>query len=170
MAKDFLTQQQLNFTLDVFADVVPTQAYLTHYKCKPSAARSLASRLLTNANVQAKLTELRAKAESDKISTVTERRQRLTAIQRATVADFVDEFGNLSITSKEQLRTPAVAEIKTERTLMGMRTTLKLRDPVGAITEHNKMDKIYTDGSNINIGEIKVLVIREPEKLIDATK
>jgi len=143
-----LTQKQENFTLDVFSDVTPSKAYLNHYKCKPSASYALASRLLTYAKIQARLKELNTKLEDAAISTKKERRKILTEIQRARFADFVDEFGNLSLVDKEQLRNAAVQEIKTERTSAGgIRTTLKLRDPVGAITEHNKMDRVYTEAT-----------------------
>jgi len=169
--KKKLTQQQINFVQDVFRDIIPSQSYLIHYKCKPSAARSLASRLLTKANIQAYLQELRDKAEDDLISTEKERRERLTLIERATLGDFVDEHGNLSITDKEQLRTPAVAEIRTERTGRGgIRTTLKLRDPISAIAEHNKMDKVYSDSPSGNTynQQINFIVAGEAAKnLVD---
>ena len=151
-----LTQQQEGFCLDVLNEVPAGKAYLAHYKCKPSAADALASRLVRNAKIEARLQELRKKAEDAAISTVKERQKILTQIQRATIADFVNEYGNLDIDEKAKLQTAAVSELKTERTPLGERTILKLRDPVGAIAEHNKMDKIYSDQPQVNIDNRQV--------------
>ena len=49
------------------------------------AARQIASRLLTKANIVARLQELQAKAASAKIMDVVERKERLTEIARETV-------------------------------------------------------------------------------------
>jgi hypothetical protein len=111
--------------------------------------------------VMIRLAELNKKAEDAAITTVVERRKILSQIERAKVGDFTDERGNLSITGKVKLMSAAVQEIKTEQTLLGYRTTLKLRDPIAAITEHNKMDGVYKDGTTVNIiNQIKTIEVR----------
>lgn len=134
----------------------------------PRWARSISSRLSTNVNILARYNELQQKVEDATISTERERRKILTQIERATIADFVDEHGNLNIKDRNKLKTAAVAELRTERTLAGMRTTLKLRDPVGAITEHNKMEHVYeTESRNVFTGDIKVIVVRETPRQLE---
>ena len=143
-----LTAKQELFLLRLFVGDTQRAAYITAYHPPKSSLTVIdvcASRLANQPKMLLRLAELRQKARDDSVSTVLERKQKLTEIQRATVADFVDEFGNLSILSKGQLKTPAVAEIKTERTLVGVRTTLKLRDPIAAIQEHNRMERIGAD-------------------------
>lgn len=125
----------------------------------PKWVASTASRLSRNVNVLARYNELQAKLEEATISTEKERRKILTQIQRATIADFVDENGNLDINDKSKLKTAAVAEIKTERTRVGIRTTLKLRDPVGAITEHNKMERVYETAPSLNVDNRTITII-----------
>jgi len=148
-----LTSRQEKFALLLFQDVPQREAWgLAGYSSNYSLAAIdvNASRLANLTKVKLRIQELRSKVEAAAISTVKERQKILTQIQRATVADFVDEYGNLNIKNKAQLQTSAVQEIRTERTLAGYRTTLKLRDPVGAIAEHNKMDKIYSEAPQLN--------------------
>jgi len=108
-------------------------------------ARSIGSRLSTNVNVLARYNELQQKAEDASVATVLQRRQVASKITLATIGDFVDEYGNLDITDKSKLDTPAVQEIKTERTLAGIRTTIKLRDPLAGADLLNRMDKLYEE-------------------------
>jgi phage terminase small subunit len=148
-----LTQKREKFTRNLFEGMSQREAYRNSFNASrmiPATIDQRAYELAKNSEVQARLAELRQKAEDASVSTVLERKKILTQIQRATVADFVDEYGNLDIDSKAKLKTSAVAEVRTEKTLTGLRTTLKLRDPVSAISEHNKMEKIYSDAPVVN--------------------
>ncbi len=164
-----LTQKQELFALNLFRGMSQREAYIQagySPRMSPAAIDVEASRLADNPNVSLRVAERRRKAEDDAISTEKERRKVLTQIERATVADFVDEHGNLDV-AKASLKTAAVQEIRTERTLVGVKTTLKLRDPVAAIAEHNKMDKVYSDApvNNVNV----IIPIKEVEvRLSDA--
>ncbi len=158
------TERWEKFAQLVFLGMPHVDAFL---ECgySPKGTRSThvraAKRMMRYPWVVNRLEELRQKAEDAAISTVVERKIILTEIERAKISDFVDEHGNLHITDKEKLRNSAVQEIKTERTLAGYRTTLKLRDPVGAIAEHNKMDGVYQPegtGTTININIEKALI------------
>ena len=137
-----LTQKQETFCLKYFELRNATEAALVA-GYSPKTAPFIASENLKKPQIEARLTALRQKAEDATISTVQERRKILTEIQRARFGDFCDEHGNLK--ANPNLNSAAIREIKTERTIMGIRTTLKLHDPVPAITEHNKMDKVYSE-------------------------
>ena len=169
---DTLTQKQERYALNLFEGMHQREAYIqAGYSEKASIAVQdvNACRLADNTKVVLRIKELNQKAEDAAISTEKERRKILTKIQRATIGDFVDESGHLKLSGKE-LTTPAIAEIKTESTLIGVRTTLKLRDPVGAIAEHNKMDHTYEVGGN-TYNDIKVLIVREkPKELPSGTE
>ena len=149
-----LTAKQEAFCINYFTLRNASQAALVA-GYSPHTAPWIAYENLQKPQIARRLAELEAKVESEAIGAVTERKQRLTEIYRATVADFVDENGNLSISGKDKLKTPAVAEIRTERTVLGIKTTLKLRDPIGAIAEQNKMERIGAPDNqlptNINI-------------------
>jgi len=76
-----LTQKQETFCLKYFKIGNATEAALiAGYSAR--SIRNIASITLTKANVQARLTELRAKAESDTVATVLEREQILTDMSR----------------------------------------------------------------------------------------
>ena len=157
-AQKRLTAKQEAFCVNYFTLKNGTQAAtLANYS--PKTAYSIAEENLNKPEIQARIAELEAKAESAAIGTVVERKRRLTEIYRATVGDFVDENGNLDIKGKDKLNTPAVAEIKTERTVIGIKTTLKLRDPIAAIQEQNKMERIGAQDINIHNQNILVEVV-----------
>jgi len=163
-----LTQQQEGFCLDVFQEIPAGKAYLTHYKCKPSAADSLASRLLRNAKIQSRLQELRKKAEDASVASVLERKQRLSEIARANVPDFIDDE-NISV-DKDSPNVGAVSEITTRTQPWGRGrepvtiTNLKLHNPIQAIDLLNKMDKIYTDSPTVNVDNRKIEIHVNSEK------
>ena len=162
-----LTQKQEKFTRLLFLGRTQREAwklagYSTNYP--PEDIDANACKLASVTKIKQRLNELRDKAAEPDISTYNERRLTLTEIERARVADFVDESGNLSIGSREALRNAAVQEIKTERTIAGVRTTLKLRDPVSAITEHNKMEKVYETAPIQDNRQINVYVVDKEAK------
>ena len=81
-----LTQKMRAWTLLTFKTNEPTESYMEIYQCKKErVAAACASRLLTKANVQALMVELRQKAVDDSIMTVQERQQRLSEFGREDV-------------------------------------------------------------------------------------
>lgn len=97
-----LSEQQRNFTLDVFRDMPARKAYMAHYNVTDVAvADANASRLLSNAKVQAYLAELREAAVTPKIATVIERKERLSQFIRE---DLPGKYGGKS-------RGPAIASV-----------------------------------------------------------
>ncbi len=135
--------------------------------------RSIASELLTNPNIQRRLEELKKKAEDASVMTVLERKQRLTEIARARVSDFVKCKNGISriAVGLDSVNSGAVQEVISEEIQIGkgdaaipaVITKLKLRDPVAAIAELNKMDGAYAptktevtgkDGKPIQVEEV----------------
>lgn len=125
------------------------------------AVRQVSSRLLTYANVKMRIAELQAKAESEKVMSVRERKERLSEIGRARVSDFIRcKGGKHQITVEmDSANSAALQEVTSEEIKMGRGkespvariTKLKLRDPVSAIAELNKMEKVYDDSPKVNI-------------------
>ena len=153
-----LTQKQETFCLKYFELGNASEAALIA-GYSPRSIRNIASVNLTNANVQTRLQELRQKVEDASVATVLERKQILTEIARGNLLDYQEvgaDGGYLSI-GKESPNTRAISEItsRTEYDKDGVNaaliTKVKLHNPVNAISELNKMEKIYTDGAVLNV-------------------
>ena len=170
-----LTQKQENFTLNLFQGMSQREAYVqAGYSDKglPNAIDVHASELAKNSKVIVRLSQLREKAESDKIMTVKERKERLSEISRGRLTDYQEsgmDGGWISI-GPESPNTAALSEIvsTTKYDENGASPTLisrvKLHNPVTAIAELNKMEKVYNDGTIVNVG---VIVNRKAEELTD---
>jgi len=165
-----LTQKQINFTQDYFKEIPPGQAYMTHYKVKSmSVAKACASRLLTKANVQAYIEELRLKSETATVMTRQEILERHSEIARARLGDFIDTDGELVKIDKDSLNSAALQELKTTQFTGGKdgrasskTTTIELRDPVRSMQEIAKLQGHYPkEDTNITYNDIKVLIVRE---------
>ncbi len=158
-----LTQRQENFATNLFRGKTQRQAWIdAGYSSKYSFALidTHACNLAKTDKIKTRLLELRKKAEDAAINTVVDRKKILTQIERATIGDFVDEHGNLDIKDKAKLNNSAVQEINTIRTKAGgIRTMIKLRDPVGAISEHNKMEGVYQPEGNTVNNNIQIIVV-----------
>lgn len=146
-----LTQKQETFCLKYFELGNASEAALVAgYSAR--SIRNIASVNLTKANIKSRLDELRQKAEDATVATVLERKQRLTEIARANIPDFIDDENIL--VNKESPNVGAVSEITTRTQIWGRGkepvtiTNLKLHNPIQAISELNKMERIYeTDGA-----------------------
>jgi phage terminase small subunit len=128
-----------------------------------------ASVLASATKIKQRIRELRDKADLPLISSVIERKKMLTDIQRTTVADFVDIEGNLDITDREQLRTPAVSEIKTVRRtdklgIETVSTTLKLNDKIRAIEAQNVMEGIGKTDINQDNRTVNIIISGDEAK------
>ncbi len=134
------------------------------------AARIIASDLLTLPNIQARLAELKANHPPDPdIADVEERKRRLTHHIRAELPDFVSPTGEVTL-SKDIPHYQAAGEFSITEGKYGTRTAIKLRDPIAAIAELNKMERIGAVDStvNINVPVVIVSAIPRPEyKVID---
>ncbi len=131
------------------------------------SAHQMATALLRWTAVRARLADLRQKAEDASVSTGKERRQVLTKIERATLGDFLDGSGEIRVTA-ELAKHPAIAEFVTRtwyppRGGRVVERTLKLRDPMIAIAEHNRMDRVYDAAPQVNVDNRNVNVIVQTE-------
>jgi phage terminase small subunit len=118
-------------------------------------ARYMASENLAKPCIVARLRELHQKAEDAAVMSVRERKIALSIIARARITDFVTDKG-----VKVDSAMPSTGAIEGVRTRVkyfkkGIEpviiTELKLRDPIAAIECLNKMDRLYTEGTEVNI-------------------
>ena len=146
------------------------------YSQHGESANQYAVRLLKRPDVIKRLAELRKAAEDAAIADVVERKKVLTEIVRGRVSQYID--GNRISVKPESVNSAAVQEISTSEVKLGRGddsglieiTKLKLRDPIAAISELNKMEKIYSDGAQVNIDNRTLnIIVRNPESaaLID---
>lgn len=153
-----LKASQEKFCLNYFKTGNATQSAIDAGYSK-KAARSVASRMLTNANISNRLQQLSAKIESSAIMDVQERKERLSEIARARLTDFMElgADGSWVNIGPETKGSAAIQEIhsRTEYDKDGnaptIYTSVKLHDAMKAIDLLNKIDRIYTDGTQVNI-------------------
>lgn len=165
--KDRLTQKQETFCLKYFELGNATEAAIIAGYSKRSI-RNIASVNLTKANIQTRLQELRQSIEDDTIATVKERKQILTEITRGKVGDLLDDGqrikqgGNLDTAAIQEIDTTDIKIGKGENAALATITKVRLHNPIQAIAELNKMEKIYTEGTvNINNQIININVTSE---------
>ena len=173
MSKMKLTQRQETFCLKYFElGNASEAARLAGYSER--SIRAIASKTLTNINIQTRLQVLRQKAEDATIANVLERQQILTEIARGNLLDYQEtgaDGGYLSI-GKESPNTRSISEItsRTEYDKDGsgaaLVTKVKLHSPTQAIDLLNKMDKIYSDAPVVNIDnrELTINVLNPASK------
>ena len=145
-----LTRRQEGFCLNFFQLGNATQAAISAgYSVKTAA--EIASENLTKPMIQQRIQELREAAASSRIMSVIERKERLSEIAKARLSDYMTcgPDGSWVNIGLETVNGAALQEIvtKTEYDDAGAHPTIitriKLRDPVGAIAELNKMDGAY---------------------------
>jgi len=162
-----LTQKQKTFALNIFNGMTQREAwkeagYSTRY---PIAHIDRDASLLANSpKILQRLQELNKRTEDASVMGVMERKQRLTEIARARLTDFMElgQDGSWVNLGPEVPMTGAIQEIRsrTEYNEDGAKptvhTSVKLHNPLQAIDLLNKMDKIYSEGSQVNIDNRKV--------------
>lgn len=164
--KSKLTVKQEKFCINYFeSGNAAAAATLAGYSVK--SIRSIASEILTNPNIQARIKALQEKAESAKIATVQERKEILTEILRAKLTDFMElgQDGSWVNIGPETKSGHAIQEIhsRTEYDKDGasptIYTSVKLINPIEAIKELNKMEGIGKEETkvNVNLDQRKVI-------------
>ena len=128
-------------------------------------------KLLNNTKIQAYIKELREEVKSAAIMNVEERMEKLSIIGRADLTDFqtAGADGSWIDIGPENPHSGALQEI-TSRTEYDDKsadaaviTKIRLHDPVRAIDLLNKMDKIYSEGSTVNIDNRHLEIIVRSE-------
>ena len=170
-----LTQKQETFCVKYFELGNASEAALIAGYSERSI-RSIASINLTKANVKARLEELRKAAEDASIASVLERKQILSEISRGRIGNLLDE--GQRIKQGEPLTDASIQEVDTfdvkigkgENAKLAQVTKVKLHNPIQAISELNKMERIYeAEGSitvdnrtlNINVNSDKAKELTE---------
>lgn len=147
---NLFTQKMENFCLNFVKLNNATQAAIQAGYSKRTAA-VIATENLQKPNIQARIAELRKRAEDATIMSVLERKQLLTKIGRTNLTDFMEmgADGSWVNLGPETKNAEAIAEIhsRTEYDDDGahstVHTSVKLIDKTKAIDLLNKMDGIY---------------------------
>jgi hypothetical protein len=153
-----LTVKQEKFCINYFQSGNATNAAFVAGYSKHTA-QAISSENLLKPMIVARIKELQEKAASAKIATVLERKQILTEILRAKLPDFMElgADGSWVNIGPETPNGRAIQEIhsRTEYDEDGSNptvyTSVKLINPIDAIKELNRMEKIYNDGTQVNI-------------------
>ena len=173
--KDKLTQRQENFCLNIFQGMSQREAYIQSYK--PNYAITTidanASRLASNEKVLKRLSELREKAQNNKIASVIERKEILSEIARASMTNFVEvgQDGAWFNIDNTNLNNRAISSVQS-KTVVGkdgaddaVFIRVNLRDPIEAIKELNKMDGVYAENTTVvNNDNRSINIIVQSEK------
>ena len=176
-----LSQRQEKFALNLFSGMTQREAYKDAYGAKYalSTIDANASRLANNVKVLSKLEELRNQVSNDKVMSVQERKERLSEIARGRIVDYqesgLDGSGYISIT-KDSPNTAAIQSIESatkfdENGNTGtLFTKVRLHNPVQAIQELNKLDRLYTDSTTVNVDNRKLTIIVNSQKSKELTE
>ena len=173
--KDKLTQKQENFCLNILQGMSQREAYIQSYK--PAYAITTidanASRLASNEKVLKRLSELREKAQNNKIASVIERKEILSEIARASMTNFVEvgQDGAWFNIDNTNLNNRAISSVQS-KTVVGkdgaddaVFIRVNLRDPIEAIKELNKMDGVYAENTTVvNNDNRSINIIVQSEK------
>jgi len=139
-----LTPKQETFCLKWLESGNASEAViLAGYKTKNPDV--IGAQNLAKLSIQSRITELRQAVEDATVATVLERKQILSEIARGRFVDFMTNL------TAEKLKSAALQEIRINELPTGKSTTIKLHSPIQAIGELNKMEKIYTEGTTVNI-------------------
>jgi len=167
------SRQEL-FAQGVFRGLTHTQAAI-EAGYSPTTARVQASQLLTRLNILTRINELHELAATDAVMSVQERKERLSEIARARLADFVQIDGDSFTIDLKSGESAALQEVtvtewkggKDERA-ESRATKVKLHDPVKSIAELNKMGGDYapekvdlTEGLTELLGQLRGRVVPE---------
>ena len=168
-----LTQKQETFCLRYFETGNAGASYI-EAGYSPKFADINVHKLLNTTRLQERLQGLRQEAEDATVATVVERKQKLTTILRGNLLDYeeVGADGSYLSIGKESPNTGAIGEItsRTEYDKDGANaaivTKVKLHNPIQAIAELNKMERIYEpDGSvTIHNNQLTIVVASEQGK------
>lgn len=172
-----LTQKQEMFCVKYFELGNATEAAV-QAGYSPKTAYSIGNENLKKPEIRARIQELRKKVEDAAIMNVSERQRKLSVIARARLTDFIElgQDGSWVNIGPEVEGSGAIQEIRsrTEYDDKGAKptvyTSVKLHDPIKAIDLLNKMDKIYSEGPQVNIDNRKIEIIVVDEEAKELTE
>ncbi len=168
VGREKLTAKQESFCLNYFKTNDGTASAIAAGYSPPSA-KVIACENLTKPYLLIRINDLRAQAKAtagDAVMSVVERQKRLTEFASARLVDFITNGEpNQDLTSCPN--NGALSEIvhKTRYTKAGdpiVERSIKLRDPIAAIAELNKMDHTYDERPQVNNNtQINIIVDSE---------
>ena len=159
-----LTGKQRRFCREYFEGKTGTQAAIEAGYAFGSA-KVTASRLLTNDNVAAHLSELQQQADDDSVATVLERKQVLTEILRGRLKQFLGDDLSAQLQENAALQEVVITSFAMKDGPETTVTRIKLNDPVKAIDLLNKMERIYGEmGIVIDNRSVHITVASEEGK------
>ncbi len=156
--KDKLTIKQQNFARFIFEGHTQREAWgLAGYSTRYQLAwvDSHACRLAHRDKIKIRIDELNAKADDVAVAPVLERKKVLSQIVRADLTDYLKD--DSPVVNKQSPNRAALAEYSVKERKFGQDRAIKLRDPIAAIAELNKMDGAYPREEidlNVNINVI----------------
>ena len=157
---DRLTQKQETFCLKYFEVGNATQAALAA-GYSPKTAAVIASQNLKKLKIKQRYDELVQKAVDATVATVLERKQVLTEIVRGRFADFMKNL------TADKLNSAALQEIRIiqyGKEVPVKTTTIQLHNPIQAIAELNKMERIYEAEGSVTIDNRTLIINVKSEK------
>ena len=138
-----LNVRQRRFCLNLVDGMNQYEAYVEAYN-PPDNRNSIdasASALLSLPKIQQRVEELLGSVDNSAVATIQERKEILTGIIRADITDYIKE--SEPVLNSESLNTGAVSSYSVSESLQGQVTKrIKLRDPIAAISELNKMESV----------------------------
>ena len=138
-----LNVRQRRFCLNLVDGMNQYEAYVEAYN-PPDNRNSIdasASALLSLPKIQQRVEELLGSIDNSAVATIQERKEILTGIIRADLTDYIKD--NEPVLNDESLNTGAVSSYSISESLQGQVTKrIKLRDPIAAISELNKMESV----------------------------
>jgi len=138
-----LNVRQRRFCSNLVEGMNQYEAYVEAYN-PPDNRNSIdasASALLSLPKIQQRVEELLGSVDNSAVATVQERKEILTGIIRADLTDYIKE-GEPTL-NNESLNTGAVSSFSVTESQQGQVTKrIKLRDPIAAISELNKMEQV----------------------------
>lgn len=169
-----LTQKQETFCLKYFElGNASEAARIALYS--PKTAATIGAENLLKPKIIERIAEMRQAAEDATIATVVERKQVLSEIARGRLGDFINVEGELVEVSKENLRSASLQELRTTH-LIGKddqpthkSTTIKLHNPIQAIAELNKMERVYETAPSVAIDNRTLTINVSSEKAKELT-
>lgn len=168
--RERLTPKQEAFCLEyIKLDANGTKAALAAgYDCKDeTVANAIAVENLQKPLIKARIEALRAAIADETIMAVKERQARLSEIARARLVDFVADGEPTFSENTPHHEAASEYSVTTKYNKNGepyVTKSIKLRDPVQAISELNKMDHVYETGTKV------IVLVASPDQLIEANR
>ena len=141
---------------------------------KEESVRIQAWKLQNKPKIKQRIVEIQKRTEDASVATLLERKQTLTEIVRGRVGQFVkaDNDGVIINVDADNAKLASLKSVKSRQVTSGHGddketatvTEIEVRDPVAAISELNKMEKVYDAGAD---NRQLVIILRDQPRISD---